>query len=74
MMEGHTYTTHPWVACNGRGARVGIVTAVLPDWGVTRDFVQTVRGWGFDSLWLPDHPIVAGSATWTCWGICDCYI
>jgi alkanesulfonate monooxygenase SsuD/methylene tetrahydromethanopterin reductase-like flavin-dependent oxidoreductase (luciferase family) len=64
-MDRHTNVAHPWVSGNGQGVRFGIETAVLPDWGATRDFVQTVEGLGFDSLWIPDHPVAAGSATWT---------
>ena len=30
-----------------------------------RAFGQAVDDLGFDSLWLSDHPMVAGSATWT---------
>lgn len=56
---------HPWVAAGADRIRFGIETTVLPDWEPTCDFVQMVEGLGFDSLWLPDHPMVTGSATWT---------
>lgn len=56
---------HPWVAAGAERVRFGVETTVLPDWEPTRDFVQTVEGLGFDSVWLPDHPMVTGSATWT---------
>lgn len=56
---------HPWVAEGAQRVRFGIETSVLPDWGATRDFAQTVEGLGFDSLWIPDHPTILGNATWT---------
>jgi alkanesulfonate monooxygenase SsuD/methylene tetrahydromethanopterin reductase-like flavin-dependent oxidoreductase (luciferase family) len=56
---------HPWVAEGADRVRFGVETTVLPDWEPTRDFVQMVEGLGFDSVWLPDHPMVTGSATWT---------
>lgn len=57
--------THPWVTDGADRVRFGVETTVLPDWAASRDFVQMVEGLGFDSLWLPDHPMVTGSATWT---------
>ncbi|MGI8475617.1 MAG: LLM class flavin-dependent oxidoreductase [Thermomicrobiales bacterium] len=30
-----------------------------------RAFAQAVDDLGFDSLWIPDHPMATGSATWT---------
>jgi alkanesulfonate monooxygenase SsuD/methylene tetrahydromethanopterin reductase-like flavin-dependent oxidoreductase (luciferase family) len=57
--------THPWVAESARGVRFGVQTAPLPDWPATRDMVQAVEALGFDSLWLPDHPMVLGNVTWT---------
>ncbi len=60
--------THPWVAEGTRRVRFGIETTALPDWGATRDFVQMAEELGFDSIWLPDHPMVTGSATWTALG------
>jgi alkanesulfonate monooxygenase SsuD/methylene tetrahydromethanopterin reductase-like flavin-dependent oxidoreductase (luciferase family) len=57
-------STHPWVAEGGQRIRFGIETIPLPDWSATRDFIQMVEGLGFDSLWLPDHPVVTGHAIW----------
>ncbi len=45
--------------------RFGVETIPFVPWPVLRGFAQAVEDLGFDSLWLPDHPIVAGSATWT---------
>jgi alkanesulfonate monooxygenase SsuD/methylene tetrahydromethanopterin reductase-like flavin-dependent oxidoreductase (luciferase family) len=55
---------HPWVAAGQRGARFGIVCNVGADWSRTRDFAQAVEDLGFDSLWLSDHPLVAGHGLW----------
>lgn len=59
---------HPWVVETTAGVRFGIETAPFVPWGVLRDFAQAVEDLGFDSLWLPDHPVVTGSATWTTLG------
>lgn len=55
---------HPWAADTSR-VRFGVETAPFVPWPVLRDFAQTVDDLGFDTLWLPDHPMVTGSATWT---------
>ena len=56
---------HPWVAEGARRVRFGVVTFPSPDWVANRDFAQAVEALGFDSLWLPDHPVAMGNATWT---------
>lgn len=56
--------THPWVKAGQRGARFGIVYNLTEDWSRTRDFAQAVEEFGFDSLWLSDHPLVAGHGLW----------
>ncbi len=58
------FVAHPWVAEGARRPRFGVEMLPLPDWGLTRDFAQTIEGLGFDSLWLPDHPLVTSSAAW----------
>ena len=58
-------SVHPWVADGARGTRFGISSPPAPDWAATREFAQTAEGLGFDSLWLPDHPMDTGNATWT---------
>jgi alkanesulfonate monooxygenase SsuD/methylene tetrahydromethanopterin reductase-like flavin-dependent oxidoreductase (luciferase family) len=60
-----TSHTHPWVAEGTQRARFGISSPPASDWAVTRDFAQAVEALGFDSLWMPDHPMAAGNATWT---------
>lgn len=64
-METAVASIHPWVAEGARRVRFGINTAAAPDWGATRDFVQTAEGLGFDALMMPDHPAVLPSGTWT---------
>ncbi len=64
-MNAATVSPHPWVADGAGRVRFGVETIPLPDWPATRDFVQAVEGLGFDSLWLPDHPAMAGNATWS---------
>lgn len=56
---------HPWAAEASTRVRFGVETVAMPDWGATRAFVQAIEGYGFDSLWVPDHPMATGSATWT---------
>ncbi len=56
---------HPWAAEATRRVRFGIETVAFAPWSVLRDFGQAVDDLGFDSLWLSDHPMLAGSATWT---------
>jgi alkanesulfonate monooxygenase SsuD/methylene tetrahydromethanopterin reductase-like flavin-dependent oxidoreductase (luciferase family) len=58
-------TIHPWVAEGTERVRFGLEIAPQPDFAATRDFVQMAEGLGFDSLWIPDHPMVLGNATWT---------
>jgi alkanesulfonate monooxygenase SsuD/methylene tetrahydromethanopterin reductase-like flavin-dependent oxidoreductase (luciferase family) len=60
-----TTQIHPWVAAGTDRVRFGVTTAIPPDWAATRDFVQTAEDLGFDSFWVPDHPLVLGNATWT---------
>src|SRR5215204_4522297 len=56
---------HPWIAQGTERVRFGITGPPRPDWGAMRDQVQTVEALGFDSFWVPDHPMVLGHATWT---------
>ncbi len=60
-----TTAIHPWVAEGARRVRFGINAGTAPDWGLTRDFVQTAEGLGFDALLIPDHPAVLPNGTWT---------
>jgi alkanesulfonate monooxygenase SsuD/methylene tetrahydromethanopterin reductase-like flavin-dependent oxidoreductase (luciferase family) len=36
-----------------------------PDWFAFRHVAQTAEALGFDSLWLPDHPLLSPSSSWT---------
>ena len=56
---------HPWVAEGTERVRFGITGPPRPDWGAMRDLVQSVEALGFDSFWVPDHPMILGHATWT---------
>ena len=56
---------HPWAAEATDRVRFGIETIPNVPWPVLRGFAQAVDDLGFDSLWLPDHPMATGSATWT---------
>ncbi|MBA2468920.1 MAG: LLM class flavin-dependent oxidoreductase [Chloroflexia bacterium] len=64
-MVADSFPVHPWAAEASARVRFGVETLAMPDWGATRSFVQAIEGSGFDSLWIPDHPMVTGSATWT---------
>ncbi len=64
-MNAATLSSHPWVTDGTQRVRFGVETTPLPDWSATRDFVQAAEGLGFDSLWVPDHPVVTGNATWS---------
>ena len=64
-MTTATLPIHPWVAEGTNRLRFGVETLAMPDWGATRAWVQAIEGAGFDSVWIPDHPMGTGSATWT---------
>jgi len=55
---------HPWAVADGP-VRFGVETVAAAPWPVLRAFGQAAEDLGFDSLWLSDHPMAAGSATWT---------
>ena len=54
---------HPWVADRGR-IRFGVVLPGGVDWPVVHDRAQAAEDLGFDSVWLPDHPLM-GWDSWT---------
>ena len=54
---------HPWVADRAR-VRFGAQLPGNLDWPATRDRVQAAEQLGFDSVWLPDHPLL-GWDSWT---------
>lgn len=65
MVDPTPASVHPWASEASQQVRFGIETVAFTPWPVLRAFGQAVEGLGFDSLWLSDHPMVAGSATWT---------
>lgn len=64
-MTASLATLHPWATEFAHRVRFGIETVAFAPWPVLRAFGQAVEALGFDSLWLSDHPMLAGSATWT---------
>src|SRR5579859_3957982 len=55
---------HPWVASHAEGIKFGIAMAPSGDWAKAKEIVQAAEELGFDSLWLPDHPLL-GWDSWT---------
>lgn len=55
--------THPWVADRAQ-MRFGIHLLATHDWPLMRDRAQAAEELGFDSIWLPDHPLL-GWDSWT---------
>jgi alkanesulfonate monooxygenase SsuD/methylene tetrahydromethanopterin reductase-like flavin-dependent oxidoreductase (luciferase family) len=58
-----TTTMHPWVA--GHAGRIGFGIQMAPagDWATAREIAQVAEHLGFESLWMPDHPMIG----WDCW-------
>jgi alkanesulfonate monooxygenase SsuD/methylene tetrahydromethanopterin reductase-like flavin-dependent oxidoreductase (luciferase family) len=56
-------TGHPWVSVWAGRLRFGVGGGPFGDWSALCDFVQMVEDLGFDSYWLPDHPLL----TPDCW-------
>ena len=59
-----TAPVHPWVASHAGRIGFGIQMAPSGDWAKARDIAQAAEQLGFDSLWLPDHPLI-GWDSWT---------
>ena len=55
---------HPWVAENSARVGFGLTIGALGDWSQVRETAQMAEELGFDSLWLPDHPL-QGWDSWT---------
>jgi alkanesulfonate monooxygenase SsuD/methylene tetrahydromethanopterin reductase-like flavin-dependent oxidoreductase (luciferase family) len=57
-------TVHPWVA--GHAGRIGFGIQMAPsfDWAKAKEIAEAAEQLGFDSLWLPDHPLI-GWDSWT---------
>jgi alkanesulfonate monooxygenase SsuD/methylene tetrahydromethanopterin reductase-like flavin-dependent oxidoreductase (luciferase family) len=60
-----TYVAHPWVAEGARRVRFGLYGGLTPDWPRSLEWVQLAEELGFDSFWLPDHPVAHGQDCWT---------
>jgi alkanesulfonate monooxygenase SsuD/methylene tetrahydromethanopterin reductase-like flavin-dependent oxidoreductase (luciferase family) len=57
-MTTSTRPLHPWVTAGADRVRFGMCRAAVPDLGFMRDDVQYLEGAGFDSVFLPDHPML----------------
>ena len=65
-MDG--WQTHPWVLAGAGRVRVGVgvsARATAVDWPTRRALAQAVEALGFDSLWVPDHPVFLTDAWMT---------
>lgn len=59
-----SWVTHPWVSEGAGTLRFGVQTSLASDWATTREFAQAAEQFGFDSLWIADHPLL-GCDAWT---------
>jgi alkanesulfonate monooxygenase SsuD/methylene tetrahydromethanopterin reductase-like flavin-dependent oxidoreductase (luciferase family) len=57
-------TDHPWVAERKTGPRFGVNISAMSDWRQIRANAKRLEAAGFDSIFLPDHPLLMGDA-WT---------
>ncbi len=57
-MSASTQPPHPWVAAGADRVRFGMFRAPVPDLGLMRDEMQYLEDSGFDSVFLPDHPML----------------
>src|ERR1700682_1202402 len=55
---------HPWVAAQAGRTGFGIQMAPSFDWAKAKEIAQGAEQLGFDSLWMPDHPMI-GWDSWT---------
>lgn len=56
---------HPWVAESQKGHRAGVTFLDTGmDWKRFTDEAQAATDLGYDSIWIPDHPIILPD----CWG------
>lgn len=51
------WPVHPWVTAGQRRIRFGIAYGPFGEWPAGRDWVQLIEELGYDSYWVPDHPI-----------------
>jgi alkanesulfonate monooxygenase SsuD/methylene tetrahydromethanopterin reductase-like flavin-dependent oxidoreductase (luciferase family) len=59
-----TTAVHPWVAEHAGRIGFGIQMAPSADWAKAREIAQAAEQLGFESLWMPDHPLL-GWDSWT---------
>jgi alkanesulfonate monooxygenase SsuD/methylene tetrahydromethanopterin reductase-like flavin-dependent oxidoreductase (luciferase family) len=59
-----TTTVHPWVASHKGRIGFGIQMPPPADWATAKDIAQAAEQFGFETLWIPDHPLL-GSDSWT---------
>ena len=59
-----TTTVHPWVASHAGRIGFGVQLAPNADWPIAKEVAQAAEQLGFETLWLPDHPVL-GSDSWT---------
>jgi alkanesulfonate monooxygenase SsuD/methylene tetrahydromethanopterin reductase-like flavin-dependent oxidoreductase (luciferase family) len=57
--------THSWVERGQQQVRFGILSQSHGDWPRFREHAQQVEAFGFDGIWVYDHPLSFGSAD--CW-------
>jgi alkanesulfonate monooxygenase SsuD/methylene tetrahydromethanopterin reductase-like flavin-dependent oxidoreductase (luciferase family) len=63
--DGSLQQVHPWVAEGAQRVRFGLYGGLTPDWSRSLEWVQLAEELGFDSFWLPDHPLAHGRDCWT---------
>jgi alkanesulfonate monooxygenase SsuD/methylene tetrahydromethanopterin reductase-like flavin-dependent oxidoreductase (luciferase family) len=58
-------TVHPWVAAGQTSVRFGLLPlTALDDWPAYLNLARMAEDLGFDSFWVPDHPL-GGRDCWT---------
>lgn len=60
----HANRAHPWVTGHSDRIGFGIQMAPSGDWSKVKEIAQAAEELGFDSLWMPDHPLL-GWDSWT---------
>ncbi|HEX6547506.1 MAG TPA: LLM class flavin-dependent oxidoreductase [Candidatus Dormibacteraeota bacterium] len=55
---------HPWVSSHLEKPGFGLTITGGGDWPALRETVQAYEELGFDSVWMPDHPLL-GWDSWT---------
>ncbi|HEY8600843.1 MAG TPA: LLM class flavin-dependent oxidoreductase [Thermomicrobiales bacterium] len=66
MPPASAWVPHPWITGGGGRIRFGAgvsARASLPDWATRLTLVRALEDLGYDSHWLPDHPVYTAD----CW-------